>query len=390
MPLDIRTAAIEVQTAVVNSLALAYGQRRADVATLSDLATIAIDNLLDHALAFVQAEGVAYRLHKAAVDPEVLPYVVKPAGVTNGRWKQAFTTMTLGPNYERPLHRIQSGYARIVEEWKGQSDEAIERIFANSPAFLVELVEDVYELSGTRHGGIYKVAWHFVIHCFARNLRRGPDALIGSEVSEDSGLDSDPGVLRMLGDARYLLAGTDLGLGLSVMFCAIDGSGRVAESDYDQRQFRGELDLIVRGTVHRVDEDLISGAEIWAERFETGGHPFDPRNAVLAGLMVIPEEGVIAASPIQGVAMIDGDMVACVPGLYQFEPNSETYRDLNKQGVLTYYRVDVGQPAPPQEAGTLRIGVTLTDDSQIVADKFLASYRISSSFVTGDPFKAAP
>ena len=44
---------------------------------------------------------------------------------------------------------------------------------------------------------------------------------------------------------------------------------------------------------------------------------------------------------------------------------------------------------PPQRPGTLRIGLTRTDASNVVADALLCSYAVDSAVDPGDPFRAA-
>ena len=162
MLLDIRTAAMQVQTAITECLELAYGWRRVTAPTVSALAVADVGSIPDRSLGFVESEGMVYRLLKASTLAINHPYVVE-TGNNTGRWVQQFSTMTLGPNFQKPLHRIRDGYARKVEEWAGQDDEALERIFAQTPAFTVELVEDSLASEAYRHGGVYRVKWKFVI-----------------------------------------------------------------------------------------------------------------------------------------------------------------------------------------------------------------------------------
>jgi hypothetical protein len=192
-----------------------------------------------------------------------------------------------------------------------------------------------------------------------------------------------------MGDARYLLAGTDLGLGICIKFASIDGSGRLVEKDLGQRYFRAEIDLTVHGTVHILDEDLFPQWAASIERYETGtpdGRAFDPANFVAQGLRIQPQSG-LSAAPVPGVAYFDGQPVSVSPGLHVFSANSDTYRDLLPNGTLIYLEADVGQPAPSQTPNSLRVGVTRTDATSIIADTLLCSYRLTSAPVTGDPFE---
>ena len=391
MLLDIRTAAIQVQTAITECLELAYGWRRVTAPTVAALAVADVGSIPDRSLGFVEAEGTVYRLLKASTLAVNHPYVVE-TGNNTGRWIQQFTTMTLGPNFQRPLHRIRDGYARKVEEWAGQDDEALERIFAQTPAFTVELIEDSLASEAYRHGGVYRVKWKFVIHCWARNLRHGRDALLGSDQAEDSGVEPERGAWRMVGDVRYLLAGTDLGIGPQIMRCSVDGSGRVPESDLAQRKFRAEVDIEVLGSVHRMDEDLLQ-PQISVERYDVGhpvGQTFDPRNFVANGLKIVDSESSLVASPVPGAAVIEGGLVSVVPATWSFAPNAWTYRDLTPDGEFHYSATAPNADPPAQYPGSLRVGLSVTDASGIVSDQFLCSYRLTTKEVTGDPFEVTP
>lgn len=389
--LDIRTAAIQIQTALTECLELAYGWRRANVPTVSALATVDVGSFPDRSLGFVESEGMVYRLLKASTLAVNYPYVVETWNDT-GRWVQQFSTMTLGPNFQRPIHRIRDGYARKIEEWNGQDDEMLERLFGQTPAFLVELIDDQITSEAYRHGGVYRCVWRFVVHCWARNLRHGRDALLGSDVAEDSGIEPERGAWRMIGDVRYLLAGTDLGIGPQIMRCSVDGSGRVPETDLGQRKFRGEVDIEVLGSVHRMDEDLLP-PRVFVERYDVGhpqGKMFDPRNFVADGLKITESESSLVAAPQAGAAVIDGVLVSVVPTAWTFDPSAWTYRDLTPDGEFHYSATAPNADPPAQYPGSLRVGLSVTDANGIVSDQFVCSYRLTTREVTGDPFEVTP
>lgn len=385
--LDVRTASIVVQDAVVRALELAYLRRYQEVADLAALAAVTTEPLPNRALIWVLSEGVVYQLSKASTDTPLSPDIIEANG--NGRWLRQSSSMTLGSNHFAPIHRVRSGIVNAVEAFQGDMGEFLQRIFAQRPAFGVELIEDTLAMRALRHGSIYDTQWRLIVHSTAFNLRHGTDALYGSDVAEDAGISSERGIYRLMGDARYLLAGTDLGLGICIKFASIDGSGRLVEKDLGQRYFRAEIDLTVHGTVHILDEDLFPQWAASIERYETGtpdGRAFDPANFVAQGLRIQPQSG-LSAAPVPGVAYFDGQPVSVSPGLHVFSANSDTYRDLLPNGTLIYLEADVGQPAPSQTPNSLRVGVTRTDATSIIADTLLCSYRLTSSPVTGDPFE---
>lgn len=393
-PLDIRTAITQVHEALLEVLDLAYRLRYPAAADLNALASYDALKLPDRALVFVTSEGVVYRWVTASTLAERLPYVVKARALPsagNGRWIRQSSSVTLGPAYFRPLHRVQTGYARAIQIYQGEDDEVLERIYAQRPAFLVEWVSDELAVKSYMHGAIYDYTLHFAVHCLSRNLRNGPDALIGSAVAADAGLPPDPGLQQMIGDVRYLLGGCTIGLEPGVKFVDVTGAARIVETDLAQRLFRAELDIKVQGSVHVIDEDLLENPEIWIARRDAGtprDESFDASNYVAEGYRFAPQVG-LAAAPSAGVAYIGGALVSSAPGVHAFDAERDTYRDLFSDGHLFYQVVPINAEAPPQPAGTLRIGFTRTSTTGIIADTLTCSYSLPSGADPGDPFRAA-
>lgn len=393
-PLDIRTTITQVQEALVDVIDLAYRYRYPAAADLRALAAVAADKLPDRALIFVLSEGTVYRWRPASLLPAVLPYVVQPTILPrqgNGRWERQSSSVTLGPAYFRPLHRVATGYARAVQIYQGEDDDVLERIYAQRPAFLVEWLSDKLTCKSYRHGAIYEYDLRFSVHCVSRNLRNGPDGVIGSSVGSDEGAVPDPGLYQMIGDIRYLLGGSTLGLDPGVMFTDVTGGAQIVETELAQRLYRAELDVLVKGSVHVVDEDLIENPEIWIERRDAGtppGESFDASNCVAAGYRFGPQRGLVAA-PSPGVAYIGSALVASAPGAHTFAPNARTYRDLYPSGRILYQAVAPTAEPPPQPPTTLRLGFTDTSGSDIVSDTLTCSYSLPSGADPGEPFRAA-
>ena len=401
-PLDIRRVLIQIQNALVDTIDLAYRKRVSPVADLSALASAYLGDpdgseavaLPDRELCYVQSEGVVYRWRAASLAPPISPYVIAPVTFPalsngNGRWLRESSNITLGPAYFRPLHRVATGYALAVEAYNGnhEPEEVLDRIYAQRPSFLVEWVEDDLQLKGYIPQTLYEYDVRFTVHALTQNFRNGPDALVGSDVPGDEGTP----LYKMIGDLRYLLGGCQLGLGPGVKWVDVTGSARIAERDLSQRVFRAELDILVRASVHVIDEDLISSPEVWVQRQDAGspmGQPFDASNHVALGYRLAAAPGLVQA-PTQGVAYVAGQLVTSTPGAHRFVPNKDTYRDLSPDGTLRYYAVDLGADEPPQLPGTLRIGLTRTDSANVVADSYLCSYAVDSGANPGDPFRAA-
>ncbi|MFO0578695.1 MAG: phage protein Gp37 [Polyangia bacterium] len=395
-PLDIRTVIGQVTTALIDVLDLAYKVRAPEAADLAALQAYALTpNLDDRALVYVASEGVVYRWLAASTLPAAPPFIVAPLAsllpeTGNGRFVRTTSSVTLGPAYFRPLHRVRSGYARAVELYVGD-DQILERIYGQRPAFLVEWVSDDLSVKSYAHGALYDYDLRFSVHCLARNLRNNNEALLGSDVPGDAAAEG-PGLFQMIGDLRYLLGGCTLGLDPGVKFVDVTGEARIVETLYGDRVYRAELDVLVKASVHVVDEDLFPSPEVWVERHDAGtpaGAPFDASNYVAQGLAVSPSPS-LTATVAAGVAFLSGQIVSAPAVTRLFEPDADTYRDLKPDGSLSFYAVEPGGEAPAQRTGTLRIGVTRTEGSRVVADRFLCSFSVPSGADPGDPFRAAP
>lgn len=407
-PLDIRTAIQQVQSALVEAIDLAFRYRYPEVQTVEDLRTAASVQIPDRALRFVVDEGCVYRLVYSSRLAQNLPYVVHPTDrddVTDGgRWIRQSSSITLGPHYQRFIHRVRTGYARAVQEYQGEDGAALDRIYAQKPAFLVEWTGDEIKTRGYQPGTIMEFDLGFIVHCISQNLRRGPEAIYGSsyEGETDPGQYSteprinDPGLYRMMGDIRYFLAGNSIGLFPGVKWCDIQGQGAITERNFApqlaQRVFTGEVPVKVLASVHIVDEDLVSPIEIWIQRQDANAIAndgvIDPGNHVAEGYRFSPQIGLTAA-PSPGVAYINGELVTSAPGAWTFEPNADTYRDLFPTGQIFYQPVENNTEAPVQPPGTLRLGFTVTDASSIIQDVLLCSFAVNSGANPTDPFKAA-
>ena len=376
-PLDIRTCVTQVTQALLETLDLAYRYRHLPLSTVEELQALPTQPLVDRTLRFVTAENACYRFLLYSKLSPAPKKVIQPqdrsqgGSAQNGRWVKLQSTVTLGPNRLKPLHQIQTGYAQVVQRFQGESSEEMEKIFAKRPAFLVEWQSDDLKTKSTVPGSLYDVNLQYTIHAISTNLRPGTEALEGSQV----GMETDPGLDRMIGDVRYLLAGCDLGIYPGVKYCDIQGSAKIVEQDLSQRVFVAEIPIVVRASVHRADEDLLPLGELNLQLQMANTHgqdDFDSRNYVQKGYR-INWGGGFTETPAPGMAYVDGTLVASSPGPYTFEPNQDTYRDLGQDGVLHYTPVDLDAEPPPKELGILRVGVTRTDGSGITYDAILCS-----------------
>ena len=395
--LDIRTATQTVFNALRNTLSLAFEKRLPEAATIAALQAVDASTIADRDLLYVQSEGVVYRWSAASTQPEILPFCVAPAvAVTaegNGRWLAQSSTVTYGPNKYRPLHRERIGYYNTVQAWQGADDEALERIRGQRPALLIKWLSDSAELKGYAHGTIYQTEYKFLLHIIANNLRDDESAVLGSTVATDSEVTPALGLLRMIGDLRYMLSGSQLGLEPGVMFVDASGEATIVDEDYAQRLFAAELEIVVRASVQIVDEDLETDPEIWIERFDTGtvqSEAFDPRNYVASGYRFAPQAG-LSAAPTEGAAFIGGQLVTSIPSVVTLPDESVIFRDLLPTGQLVYQSLSIAEYSangePSVTTGAMRIGVTRTEAGNIAQDQYLGSFRVRSGANPGDPFK---
>lgn len=393
--LDVRTGLTLIERALVEALSLAYQQRHpavADLTALTALQSFARNNTIpDRSLRFVQSEGVVYRWLPYSTNAQALPYVVLPSdrGARPGRWERCQSSVTKGPNHFAPVHRVAVGYARAVKLYENEAGDeaALERIAGRLPAYLIRWKED--EVGGRKtagpYGALYSYDLDFEIWCLSRNYRDADEALQGSEIASEEL--ADPGLNRMIGDVRYLLgSGANLGLGPGVAQCRINGSARIIEEDLTSRYFVAEVPIKIQASFSIPDEDLVPLSEVWIQFEDAGlksGSSVDLQNYVALGGRIGTGAGLVAGMD-PTVAYVGGSLVSIVPGPHLFTAATDTYRDLAADGTLTYAEVANGADPPPQASGTLRLGVTVTDGSNVIGDALLCGYAIP----VGEPFEA--
>ncbi len=387
---DVRSEIITIEKAIVNALSLAYQFRYPPVDSVTELRLLNANSTdipsatgipQDNFLRFVTQVGRVYRFDGYSLEIDDNLNVIKPHDLTDtqrGRWikqdvgepgQPTYLDLGNGVNFRKPLHIIQTGYAKAVEPYQGQldRDEELTRIMGNIPAFLVHWIGDEYLSSSQYQGALYKVKHKFSIICLSSCLRPDASSLYGSPIPGEYAY--DPGLYRMMGDVRYLFNASKLGVH-SVDYTDL-GQGEVTHEDWDSRLFMGEVELIVRDTVNIADEDLIELREQAMNPHLTASvGPFDIVNYIASGLRVPIQQGRNVA-PEAGSAYIDGQLVEVNPPPHLFPTFSDTYRDLKPDGSFYYTSVTAGHKAPPLIPGTLRVGLTVTDGSNITFDTFL-------------------
>lgn len=393
--LDVRSALSTVERALVDAISLAYQWRRPAVATLDALAALTSAQQPDGTLCFVTPEGLVYRFKRYSTNVEARPYVVKPDDLDSskpGRWERCSSNVTKGPAYFRPVHRVETGYAKQVMLWQGEggSAEALDRIFGRTPAFLIRFVSvDVGgRTTAGPYGAMYSYDLQFEVWAFSKNYRPQNQALYGSEISTEDDEDDDPGLNRMIGDIHYLLGnGCDLGLSPGVAQVRINGSTSIAHEDLDSREFVASVPLLVQASLNIPDEDLVPIESVWVQFKDarvTGETP-DLANYVASGYRMNYGAGVgLAGAPAPGVAYVNGTLVSSQPGAHLFTASKDTYRWLLTDGSLYYAETSNGGERPAGPSGALLLGVTVTDATDISWDALLCDCLTDS----GEPFQA--
>ena len=370
----------EVERTLLTVLRLAF-LRRSTVANLSALAALDVSATADGELAYVtdQARVYAYSRFSGAVvaSPTIIAPTTIPSAYSGARWIRQESGVSYGPNWRAPVHARTSGKLQAIELFAGDGDttQKWERVQAAAPALLVECTNDVLTpLSAGYPGALYRAELPFVLTVFSDNNRASPSSSWGSPASVSE--TDDPGPAAIIGDVRKVLAGLrgdDLGLdGLDRVEI---GDSRLIDEEFAERFLVWELDVSVRCVVAIEDEDLDAmRIDVQPELADSQvAGRFDPLNYVATGYVVAPGAGLTAA-PSAGIALIAGAAVASTPPDHTFTADRDTYRDLAADGTFTYVEAYRGHPAPAVTAGALRVGVTTTDASDIVADRILCSY----------------
>lgn len=372
-----------VEARLLETLRLAFKVRRtaADVAALAAL-DVALEGALlfeDGALCYVTAEDQVFILSLysgAAASADVVIPTTLPTNYARARWLRADNPLNFGPNYNAPLRRRTAGYCKAVELFDGQgsTDEAMEQVLAVRPAMWLQWTDDnPAPMSCGYPGSHYRNTLDFQVMVISECNREGPWALWGSPYSAEAA--ADPGLDQMIGQIRKVLAGSRLGIA-GVERTEI-GRARVLSEDNARRLFVGAVDIKVILYFYIPDEDLVATRiDVEPRLADTGGaEAFDPLNYIAQGYQVTAGPG-LTRSWAPGIAVIEGAAVSSTPADTTFTASVDTYRDLGADGAWTMTEVPVGYPAPPQADGTLRVGVTTTDASDILQDRILCSSSV--------------
>jgi len=245
MDLTFRNARPVIETALRDTLLLAYGRRLAPVATIVDLARLPSAALGDDDLRHISAARRTYRFLRSdarAADGEtILVPSDLPAGAP-GRWL-------------RTESLVADGYLDRCELYNEDEDEETmtERLLSKKPALLISFEGARHKPMSNRAGALYWYIVSYRLLAISTNMRGGESAWHGSQRREEAKL--DPGTAAILGDAKAVLAGSDLGLGGAVERVEL-GEERPVIVALAKRTVVEALDVTVWATL-RPEEDIV-------------------------------------------------------------------------------------------------------------------------------------
>jgi len=393
--LDVTTATCQIEIGLRDTIALALRRRYpavADVAALRAQSTLGASGTssLDDTnveLVPVTASSTVYRWDAPTMASDDGDTVVAPddrvARGLPGRWLKTAA-------------RIDGGFFDAVRLYEGEDTEemVLEKVLGAVPSCLVVWRSEDHRLRSVQPGALYDFPVDFEIWVSSRNLRLGNDALLGSTVADEVAF--DPGILNAVGRVKKVLAGSNLGLGDGVDYVQLGPHVPKLQS-LSEGQFVHALKIRVKASIHIPDEPgedfPLDGdsAGLYLQRElvdEVDDLPFDVANHRISGLEVelghTPGPGLFSIVHA-GELVLSGRRVLVGETTTDFAPESDVYRDVFPNGVLWLSAVPIDAP-PPKVSGALRVGVSRTNETDVVFDQFL----IGSAAAVGEPDLVLP
>lgn len=393
-----RIALARIEDVLLTAIDVALRQRAYTVGSLEELrATVSMgdsdtQSILPDKLARVTDVGL-YRWSKFSAEEDDGDLVIKPsdAGAT-GRWARQPNPGGTTPLELRGVDvtAVDAGYLQGVILYEGGlDDELILRTFARVPSVGIDWTTRGKERKGTNHGDLSLCDYSFLLWIVDENLRGDMIASRGSPVPAEAA--RSPGAYAIAGDLEDLLDGvTGEQLGETGIGMCRTGRLSVVSKIQKGRRVVLSLELGVWATHTRQGSSARPLGALKMQLRDAAARPalvdVDGDNVVISGLRVTVGSG-LSRAPSSGSARIAGDTVTVSgAGLHTFAAWSDTYRDLKIDGSFTYTAVPIDGPAPAQEDGTLRIGMTRTDGAGATRDVLLApTLRDTGSAITIAP-----
>ena len=382
------TGTTQIEVALRDTIALALRRRYpavANVAALRAWSTL--------------GEGGSSSLDETNVE-------LLPVGTTVYRWYATSTEHDDGAGVIAPADRVaarlpgrwlrttaaaDAGFLDAVRLYEGEDTEdmILQRVLGVIPSCLIIWRGEEHRLKSVQPGALYEFPVEFEVWISSKNMRRGNEALLGSPIADEA--DRDPGVLNAIGQLKKVLAGSNLGQP-GVDFVELHGHTPKLQS-LSEGEFVHALKITVRAAIHIPDdpgEDVpLEPGALWLQgQLVDSSEHFDPANHRVGGLEVDLGHTQVAGVPGKlfslvhaGEVVMNGTSVATPEIVVELQPSHDHYRDVFPSGVVWLTPVPVDAAPPAQSVGTLRVGVSRTNATDVISDRFL----VGSARDVGEP-----
>lgn len=391
MSLDIRETQTVLEDALRDAILYALGVRLAPVSTITALRAVSTQGASstqrsdDDLIAVTGgASVISYRWNTASTAADDGVNVIQPTDVTaNGRWLKWTSPLRFSPSVGADsvtLDQLTTGILRrVVVLDKDLTDEEFDAVVAgtNLPAVVIEAKSDDPDDAVMATGATWFTSYEFTVFVISENLRNRRQAAQGSTIAGDPVY----GANAIDGFIKVILAGIHLYSVVDAIRQVRLGRGYNWRSDLLQRRVIRERSYTIEVT------ECFPNApnEIGLGDFEVSGQTIadlgqqttpDPANYITSDLRVIPGMG-LTQMVRAGSAVIAGVTVNFGGQLTTFDASSDVYRDLLPSGSMVFIAVQNDAPPPAVTAGALRIGVTTTDASNVLADVLIAASKVA-------------
>jgi hypothetical protein len=202
--------------------------------------------------------------------------------------------------------------------------------------------------------------------------------------------DPDPGAYAVDGFIRALISGVNLAPALDALHDVKPGRAEIWSSEFAERAivYSRLYDVIVNEELLNAPNEYGPIQDLTAQAHLATSAPIpqaqlqttvpltpvvaDPNNYLVSGIAVAYPLSGLTQAVTAGSAVIAGATVTYAGQNVTFTAWSDTYRDLNPNGTLTLITVANDAPQPALTLNALRIGVTRTNGTGVVADVLLA------------------
>jgi hypothetical protein len=397
--LNVRYAQTTLENLLRETIELAFKRRLPTVASIAALRAVATQGAsgsqrtADDIITVVTTTPTtsAYRWIPTSAHADDGAAWVKPADVQAGqvgRWSLwtspiRYVPVVDGPDYtldqlpfqdskNQPLQQVI-----LLDESMSPEDIAA-LVLGQVPACVIVPDDDDPEATDLNSGWRWRDTFNFTISVICENRRNRREAAMGSDVDADP----YPGANEIDGMIWELLAGAGAGRLNEVVDAIVDvqpSTGTNWSSELGQRR-------VFRSRKYRVIATLSNPAgsndagplqKILAQQQfaqTSSALVADTANLVTAGCDV--PLGVGLTKPVHaGTALIDSAAITYAGELATFPTSSDTYRDLNEDGTMTFTSVAIDGAPPDLASGAMRVGCTRTDGSGVLSDVFLCAVK---------------